>query len=215
MRRAGRDQRRSGDPAGTGLRRHGRCMDANAGLVRPRAATPRLQRHPGEADRIGRLTKSRSDRNHPGETTREDCVEALGLTVGQAAAHFQIEKFAVTAICADHRLPRCPLRVSLRQQRRHPGSAYRTPMTSAKPVRRHARSRGPVCHSDNSAHQGMSHPDVLGWQWAGESPQSRESANIPPALEHDYVTGGAYGAACACEWRMARIGYDHSQAKGE
>lgn len=43
---------------------------------------------------------SRSYPHHPGETIREDCVEALGLTIGEAAAHLQIEETALAAICA-------------------------------------------------------------------------------------------------------------------
>ena len=43
---------------------------------------------------------SRSNPHHPGETIREDCVEALGLTVAEAAAHLQIEETALAAVCA-------------------------------------------------------------------------------------------------------------------
>ena len=43
---------------------------------------------------------SPSNPHHPGETIREDCVEALGLTIGEAAAHLQIEEAALAAVCA-------------------------------------------------------------------------------------------------------------------
>ena len=42
----------------------------------------------------------RNNPHHPGETIREDCVEALGLTIGEAAAHLQIEEAALAAVCA-------------------------------------------------------------------------------------------------------------------
>ncbi|MCY4619407.1 MAG: HigA family addiction module antitoxin [Chloroflexi bacterium] len=43
---------------------------------------------------------SRSNPHHPGETVREDCIEALGLTIAKAAAHLQIEESALAAVCA-------------------------------------------------------------------------------------------------------------------
>ena len=43
---------------------------------------------------------SRINPHHPGETIREDCVEALGLTMAEAAAHLQIEESALAAVCA-------------------------------------------------------------------------------------------------------------------
>ena len=43
---------------------------------------------------------SRSHPRHPGETIREDCVEALGLTMAEAGAHLQIEETAVATVCA-------------------------------------------------------------------------------------------------------------------
>lgn len=42
---------------------------------------------------------SRRHPHHPGETIREDCVEALGLTMAEAAAHLQIEEAALAAVC--------------------------------------------------------------------------------------------------------------------
>ena len=43
---------------------------------------------------------TRSNPHHPGETVREDCIEALGLTIAKAAAHLQIEESALAAVCA-------------------------------------------------------------------------------------------------------------------
>ena len=43
---------------------------------------------------------SRINPHHPGETIREDCVEALGLTMAEAAAHLQIEESALATVCA-------------------------------------------------------------------------------------------------------------------
>ena len=37
--------------------------------------------------------------HHPGETLREDCIEALGLTVAEAAEHLQVDEQALAAIC--------------------------------------------------------------------------------------------------------------------
>ena len=30
--------------------------------------------------------------HHPGETLREDCIEALGLTIAEAAEHLQVDE---------------------------------------------------------------------------------------------------------------------------
>ena len=43
---------------------------------------------------------SRMNPHHPGETIREDCVDALGLTIAEAAAHLQIEEATLAAVCA-------------------------------------------------------------------------------------------------------------------
>lgn len=43
---------------------------------------------------------SRISPHHPGETIREDCVEALGLTVAETAAHLQIEESSLASVCA-------------------------------------------------------------------------------------------------------------------
>ena len=37
--------------------------------------------------------------HHPGETLREDCIEALGLTIAEAAEHLQIDEQALAAVC--------------------------------------------------------------------------------------------------------------------
>ena len=37
--------------------------------------------------------------HHPGETLREDCIEALGLTIAGAAEHLQVDEQALAAIC--------------------------------------------------------------------------------------------------------------------
>lgn len=42
---------------------------------------------------------SRKNPHHPGETVREDCIEALGITIGEAAVHLQIEEAALVAVC--------------------------------------------------------------------------------------------------------------------
>ncbi len=36
---------------------------------------------------------------HPGRTIRYDCVEALGLTIAEAAKHLQVEDEALADIC--------------------------------------------------------------------------------------------------------------------
>ena len=37
--------------------------------------------------------------HHPGETLREDCIEALGLTIAEAAEHLQVDEQELAAIC--------------------------------------------------------------------------------------------------------------------
>lgn len=37
--------------------------------------------------------------HHPGETLLEDCIEALGLTIAEAAEHLQVDEQALVAIC--------------------------------------------------------------------------------------------------------------------
>ena len=37
--------------------------------------------------------------HHPGETLLEDCIEALGLTIAEAAEHLQVDEQALAAIC--------------------------------------------------------------------------------------------------------------------
>ena len=37
--------------------------------------------------------------HHPGETLLEDCIEALGLTIAEAAAHLRVDADDLTAIC--------------------------------------------------------------------------------------------------------------------
>ncbi len=37
--------------------------------------------------------------HHPGETLREDCIEALGLTIAEAAEHLQVDEQYLAAIC--------------------------------------------------------------------------------------------------------------------
>ena len=46
------------------------------------------------------MTLSRNNPHHPGETIREDCAEALGLTTAEAAAHLQIKESALAAVRA-------------------------------------------------------------------------------------------------------------------
>ncbi len=36
---------------------------------------------------------------HPGRTIRYDCVEALGLTIAEAAEHLQMDEETLAAIC--------------------------------------------------------------------------------------------------------------------
>ncbi len=42
---------------------------------------------------------TRSSPHHPGETVFEDCINALGLTIGEAAAHLQVNEEMLVAIC--------------------------------------------------------------------------------------------------------------------
>ena len=37
--------------------------------------------------------------SHPGRIVLWDCIEALNLTIGDAAVHLQVEEDALTAIC--------------------------------------------------------------------------------------------------------------------
>ena len=37
--------------------------------------------------------------HHPGETLLEDCIEALDLTIAEAAAHIRVDVDDLTAIC--------------------------------------------------------------------------------------------------------------------
>lgn len=37
--------------------------------------------------------------SHPGRIVLRDCIEALNLTVGEAAEHLQVEEGELTAIC--------------------------------------------------------------------------------------------------------------------
>ncbi len=43
---------------------------------------------------------SRQNPHHPGETIRVDCVEALEITIAEAAAHLQIDEAVLEAVCA-------------------------------------------------------------------------------------------------------------------
>ena len=42
---------------------------------------------------------SRANPTHPGDTIREDCIEALGLTIAEAAEHLQVDEETLAAIC--------------------------------------------------------------------------------------------------------------------
>ena len=42
---------------------------------------------------------SRPNPTHPGDTIREDCIEALGLTIAEAAEHLQVDEETLAAIC--------------------------------------------------------------------------------------------------------------------
>ena len=42
---------------------------------------------------------SRENPHHPGETLLEDCIEALHLTIADAARRLHVEKKALAAIC--------------------------------------------------------------------------------------------------------------------
>ena len=42
---------------------------------------------------------SRKNPHHPGETLLEDCIEALQLTIADAAKHLLVEEEALAAIC--------------------------------------------------------------------------------------------------------------------
>ena len=42
---------------------------------------------------------SRANPTHPGDTIRDDCIEALGLTIAEAAEHLQVDEETLAAIC--------------------------------------------------------------------------------------------------------------------
>ncbi len=42
---------------------------------------------------------SRAYPTHPGDTIREDCIEALGLTIAEAAEHLYVDEETPAAIC--------------------------------------------------------------------------------------------------------------------
>ncbi len=42
---------------------------------------------------------SRPNPTHPGDTIREDCIEAVGLTIAEAAEHLQVDEETLGAIC--------------------------------------------------------------------------------------------------------------------
>ena len=42
---------------------------------------------------------SRDNPAHPGETILEDCIQALNLTIAEAAQHLEIDEGSLTAIC--------------------------------------------------------------------------------------------------------------------
>ncbi len=44
---------------------------------------------------------SRENPSHPGATIREDCIAALGLTVGAAAKHLKVDEQELAAICEE------------------------------------------------------------------------------------------------------------------
>ncbi len=44
---------------------------------------------------------SRENPSHPGATIREDCIAALGLTVGAAAEHLKVDEQVLAAICEE------------------------------------------------------------------------------------------------------------------
>ena len=50
---------------------------------------------------------TRANPSHPGASVREDCIEALGLTIADAAKHLRVEEEALTAIC-EERAPITP-----------------------------------------------------------------------------------------------------------
>ena len=43
---------------------------------------------------------SRRNPHHPGQTVLIDCIEALGITIAEAATHLQIEESTLAAVCA-------------------------------------------------------------------------------------------------------------------
>ncbi|MYA02045.1 MAG: HigA family addiction module antidote protein [Chloroflexi bacterium] len=80
--------------------RNRRSVDADASLLRPGPDAIEVGPHSGEAVRVSGLNVLRDNPQHPGETIRDDCVEALGLTMAEAAAHLQIEESTLAAVCA-------------------------------------------------------------------------------------------------------------------
>ena len=42
---------------------------------------------------------TRADPTHPGESVLHNCIEALGLTVADAAAHLRVDEAGLQAIC--------------------------------------------------------------------------------------------------------------------
>ena len=50
---------------------------------------------------------TRANPSHPGASIREDCIEALGLTIAEAAEHLKVEEEALAAIC-EERAPITP-----------------------------------------------------------------------------------------------------------
>ena len=44
---------------------------------------------------------TRANPSHPGAGIREDCIEALGMTIAEAAAHLKVENAALAAICEE------------------------------------------------------------------------------------------------------------------
>ena len=92
-----------------------------------------------QADRTRRLTMPRNNPHHPGETIREDCVEALGLTMAEAAAHLQIEEAALAAVCTCEAPITADLAVRFEQAFGSTADTWlrlKTPTTSPRPADR-------------------------------------------------------------------------------
>ena len=58
---------------------------------------------------------SRENPHHPGETLFEDCMEALHLTIADAAKHLLVEEEALAAICECRALITADMAVRLEQ----------------------------------------------------------------------------------------------------